>query len=220
MKYVEKITLSKKETDQAERLAQLVHEKDGTYSDIYLNNQYNYFADMPTFVLAYHEDELVGLTMLYADDAPNEGVDIHLEVAPSMRRRKIAQAMLARAYKILSRYGYEQFYYVCEQGFLDLNPQFLANVKLEVDDAEYNMCCTAPAPIAHDDELDQALTVRTLSPADVDEVAAMHSQAFGENPASSRKYIAQGLEDKDACSFVLVCQDKIAGYCAVDVGTY
>ncbi|BDR60694.1 GNAT family N-acetyltransferase [Lactobacillus xylocopicola] len=220
MNYVEKVSLNPTEVAQAKELTQKVHAADGTYEDIYLSNRYNYFAEMPTFVLAYEASKLVGLTMLYADDEPDEVVDVHLEVAPDFRRRGIAKEMLVRAEKILGGYGYHNYNYVSEKNFLEQNSDFLLKTGLVIKDRTYNMRTKSPLRVGPTDQLDQTLAVNELKQADVAEVAKFHSKAFGDNLTSSTKYIEEGLQNEETSSFVLLYQNKIVGYCAVELGSY
>ncbi|HBG91215.1 MAG TPA: hypothetical protein DDW47_03910, partial [Lactobacillus acetotolerans] len=60
------VNLSKKELEEANDLINQVEGYDHTYRRPYLSNQYNYFPDMPSFVLYYNEKQLIGLLTLYA----------------------------------------------------------------------------------------------------------------------------------------------------------
>ena len=138
---VEKVTLNEKEIRQANELTEKVKKADKTYSNFYLSNQFNYFQDMPTFILAYDENKLVGLTMLYADECPEEEVEVNLEVAPEIRRQQIATGMFEHAKRIMVQYGYHKWVFVTEKVFLEKNPSFLKNMSLKVvpEDSDYYM---------------------------------------------------------------------------------
>ncbi|KJY55116.1 hypothetical protein JF76_12020 [Lactobacillus kullabergensis] len=217
---VEKVNLSDKEQRQANELTERVQKADRTYSDFYLSNQFNYFQDMPTFILAYDENKLVGLTMLYADEGPEEEVEVNLEVDPEFRRQGIATRMFEHAKRIMVQYGYHKWEFVTEKVFLEKNPSFLKNMSLKVvpEDSDYYMRTVEPALIEKNDKLNQVLVVKPLTMNYVDQVAAAHSNAFGDAIATSTKYIKNSLLDKDTKSFILLKGNEVLGYCAVDHG--
>ena len=217
---VEKVNLSEKEQRQANELTERVQKADKTYSDFYLSNQFNYFQDMPTFILAYDGNKLVGLTMLYADERPEEEVEVNLEVDPEFRRQGIATRMFEHAKRIMVQYGYYKWEFVSEKVFLEKNPSFLKNMSLKVvpEDSDYYMRTVEPVMIEKTDKLNQVLAVKPLTMSYVDQVAKAHSRAFGEDVETSTKYIKNSLADKNTKSFILLKVNEVAGYCAVDHG--
>ena len=217
---VEKVILNEKEIRQANELTEKVKKADKTYSNFYLSNQFNYFQDMPTFILAYDENKLVGLTMLYADECPEEEVEVNLEVAPEFRRQGIATRMFEHAKRIMVQYGYHKWVFVTEKVFLEKNPSFLKNMSLKVvpEDSDYYMRTVEPVMIEKTDKLNQVLAVKPLTMSCVDQVAKAHSRAFGEDVETSTKYIKNSLADKKTKSFILLKVNEVAGYCAVDHG--
>ena len=217
---VEKVNLNEREQRQANELTERVQKADKTYSDFYLSNQFNYFQDMPTFILAYDENKLVGLTMLYADEGPEEEVEVNLEVDPEFRRQGIATRMFEHAKRIMVQYGYHKWEFVTEKVFLEKNPSFLKNMSLKVvpEDSDYYMRTVEPVMIEKTDKLNQVLAVKPLTMSYVDQVAKAHSNAFGDAIATSTKYIKNSLLDKDTKSFILLKGNEVLGYCAVDHG--
>ena len=220
MKVIERITLNNEETKQAAGLNKRINKADNTYSNIYLSNKYNYFSDMPTFVLAYEGQKLIGLTMLYADDGPDEEVEVHLIVDPEFRRHHVATKMWEHTKQIMLQYGYHKWEFVSEKVFLAKNPDFLANCNLTVvkEDSDYYMRTEQPLPLDKADRLNQILAVKLLTEKYVDQVAKAHSNAFRDAIATSTKYIKNSLLDKDTKSFILLKDNEVAGYCAVDHG--
>lgn len=220
MKYYEKATLNDTETSLAHQLTRSVRSKDGTYNEIYLSNQYNYFSEMPTFIYAVDNDQMVGLTMLYADDKPNNEVEVHVEVCPAYRRQGIATEMIKRAENIMNKYGYNEYCFVSEKPFIDKNHDFLKNTNLKIDDHDYHMENDNPKPIDKEDMLNQVLAVREMTKSDIEKVVELYRQAFDENAESSTKYVVEGFKDKEKLSFVLTYQTTIIGYCAIDLGSF
>ncbi len=217
---VEKVNLNEREQRQANELTERVQKADKTYSDFYLSNQFNYFQDMPTFILAYDGNKLVGLTMLYADEGPEEEVEVNLEVDPEFRRQGIATRMFEHAKRIMVQYGYHKWEFVTEKVFLEKDPSFLKNMSLKVvpEDSDYYMRTAEPVMIEKTDKLNQVLAVKPLTMSYVDQVAKAHSRAFGEDVETSTKYIKNSLADKNTKSFILLKVNEVAGYCAVDHG--
>ena len=217
---VEKVNLNEKEQRQANELTERVQKADKTYSDFYLSNQFNYFQDMPTFILAYDENKLVGLTMLYADEEPEEEVEVNIEVDPEFRRQGIATGMFEHSKRIMVQYGYHKWEFVTEKVFLEKNPDFLKNCNLTVvkEDSDYYMRTAEPALIEKTDKLKQVLVVKPFTINYVAQVAKKHSRAFGEDVETSTKYIKNSLADKNTKSFILLKGNEVAGYCAVDHG--
>ena len=220
MRYLEKIKLDSKEVKQARQLAKVIHEHDKTFCDIYLSNQYNYFKDMPTFILAYDNEELIGLTMLYADEKPDEEVDIHVEVSPKKRQQGVATEMIKRAKKILNKYGYQNYDFVSEKAFIEQNPTYLSNNNLKVDATDYHMSTQNPEKIFQDDKLNRILGVRQMVKTDFNNVASIYSVAFDIDIANAETYIAESLADDQMLSFVLTYKEDVIGYCAVDDGYF
>lgn len=220
MKYCEKVTLNEAEISLADRLTACVCSEDSTYNEIYLSNQYNYFSDMPTFIYALDNDKMVGLTMLYADEKPNDEVEVHVEVCPRYRRQGIATEMIKRAKKIMNKYGYFDYCFVSEKPFIDKNPDFLKNTDLKIDDHDYHMETTKPKPIDKEDLLNQVLAVREMIKSDIKRVVELYRQAFDESIESSTKYVVEGFKDREKINFVLTDNTKIVGYCAIDPGSF
>ncbi|MCT6904116.1 MAG: GNAT family N-acetyltransferase, partial [Lactobacillus sp.] len=75
-----------------------------------------------------------------------------------------------------------------------------------------------PVSIEKTDKLNQVLAVKPLTTNYVAQVATAHSNAFGDAIATSTKYIKNSLLDKDTKSFILLKDNEVAGYCAVDHG--
>ncbi|MDF7668149.1 GNAT family N-acetyltransferase [Lactobacillus sp. ESL0703] len=211
---VEKIALTNSELKRAHELIAASQQFDHTAKEPYLSNRYNYFSQMPAFVLAYRDQRLVGLTMLYADEEPGSEVELSMIVAPTLRRQGIATEMFEHAVRISQKYGYSQYSFVSEKIFLQQNPDFLKNTALTITDSEYFMKTSKAIDVLPL----QGLTVRQMTEADVAEVAKSYSASFEEPLTTTMNYLVQGLQDPTGLSFVLLYQDKIVGYCGVDCG--
>lgn len=220
MEIIAKKVLANEEIKQVKTLMNEIHSHDHTYSDPYLSNEYNYFSNMPAFILAYQNDLLVGFLMIYADDKPDEEIDLYIYVLPKFRQRKIATTLINRAKIILNKYGYSNFNYASEQRFLDEHPQFLGKTKLKIVDEEYNMRTQNPLANANDSRLKQDLRLCLLTKDKVKETAVLHSAAFDNDLTMSLNYLTQGLRNLNQFSFVLLYHNQIIGYCAADISKY
>ena len=210
------VNLSKKELEEANDLINQVESYDHTYCRPYLSNQYNYFPDMPSFILYYNEKQLVGLLTLYADEDPKGIVDITINVLPDYRRHKIGIKLFTEGLKILKKYNFQNYDFMSEQKFLDNNPDFLKNIGLQIEPAEseYQMSYKNDfINVKRNDELE----VRELKQPDVEQLLPLYSKAFATNIQEARMYLQESLNEINTKSFVLLLKKKIIGYCSIDV---
>lgn len=200
-------------------LSQAVHAYDHTHKDAYLSNQYNYFPEMPTFVLGYEKKSLIGFAMLYADGNLDEVVEISLMVHPSARRKRIGTAIKQRAFEILKKFGYHKVQYLTERDFLVANPDFINKNQLVVDDEfEYQMRFEKE-PVSVESKM--GVGVRRMQQADVLQLVPSYINAFPHLTASAaEQYLQESLEDTSIETYVLLYENQAIGYCAVDNGGY
>ncbi|GGV18122.1 GNAT family N-acetyltransferase [Lactobacillus acetotolerans] len=210
------VNLSKKELEEANDLINQVESYDHTYCRPYLSNQYNYFPDMPSFILYYNEKQLVGLLTLYADEDPKGIVDITINVLPDYRRHKIGTKLFTEGLKILKKYNFQNYDFMSEQRFLDNNPDFLKNIGLQIEPAEseYQMSYKNDfINVKRNEELE----VRKLKQPDVEQLLPLYSKVFATNTQETRTYLQESLNEINTKSFVLLLKKEIIGYCSIDV---
>ncbi|GBG93556.1 acetyltransferase [Ligilactobacillus salitolerans] len=214
----EQVTLTAKQQSEVIRLLTAIHQADQSFRDPYLSNQFNYFPDMPTFILAYEKSMLIGFTMLYADGEVNEPIDLYLNVLPKFRNQGIATLMLEHAQQILSSFGYHKIEYVSEKSFLQRNPNFLAKTALTIGESEYQMRCLAMPRDTQKLKTDVDLNVRKMQASDADRLIALQSEAFAIPEDESKTYIDESFNDVSTLTFVLEYKSEVIGYCAIDNG--
>ncbi|UQS83959.1 GNAT family N-acetyltransferase [Bombilactobacillus thymidiniphilus] len=208
--------LNPAQTTAVNELLQVVHQYDHTFRDPYLSNQFNYFAEMPTFLLAYQADYLVGMAMIYADEEPKAGmVDLYINVAPQFRRQGVGRQLLATIKIILQQYGYQHWQYISEQNFLNANPAFLTHEQLTIPEIEYQLSLNL-AQNSHRSMEQSELTTGELKAEQIVMVATLEQQAFGNDLVVSQKYITSGLKDPATIQFVLQRGTEVVGYCAIN----
>ncbi|BDR55863.1 GNAT family N-acetyltransferase [Xylocopilactobacillus apis] len=217
MKITELTTLSKDQKHQVDDLIKQVKEFDQTYREPYLSNQFNYFPEMPTFFLALENQNLVGFMMLYADEEPDESVDVNIYVLPDKRRQGIGTKLLEAGKKVLHEYGYHDFNFYTEKSFLEKNPDFLTNTKLEIkeEDSEFQMCKTTADKFT----IDSNLSVRILQESDLKTVIPMYCEAFDDvSIREAEQYLSEGIKSSTTLNYLLENEGVPAGLCSVDVG--
>lgn len=127
--------LSSIEVKQCHYLSDICQKVDATHRQPYLSNMLNFNKEMPAFILAYQDEQLVGLLSIYSDDK-NDPAEVSIIVTPDERRKGIATTLLEYFYAIKEEYQLPGPLFVTEQIFLDKNPRFLANMQL-VEEVEY-----------------------------------------------------------------------------------
>ncbi|WP_419155155.1 GNAT family N-acetyltransferase [Weissella minor] len=211
--------LTQSQIEDIHLLSQVVHTYDHTHKDAYLSNQYNHFPEMPTFVLGYENESLIGFAMLYADGDIDEIVEISLMVHPSARRKGIGTAIKQRAFEILTEFGYHKVQYLTERAFLVANPDFLMKNQLVVDaEFEYQMRFEKE-PVSVESKM--GIGIRRMQQADVVQLVPPYMNAFPDSTAhAAEQYLQESLDDTSIETYVLLYEDQPIGYCAVDNGGY
>ncbi|MDF7638712.1 GNAT family N-acetyltransferase [Lactobacillus sp. ESL0791] len=219
MKIIQTPVLTGAEQHDVKMLMQQIHQHDQTYRDPYLSNQFNYFSEMPAFILAYEGTLLIGLAVIYADEKPHEEVEVFVEVLPERRRQGIAKKLIRLVKKILAEYGYYDIFYLSEQNFLRQSKSFIANNHLVPDPANsaYYLQTTKIPRLAVAASLKRELTVEKIKESEIPEVVAIYKEVFGESRQVATNYVTQEYHDSLTISLVLKKQGKIVGYCSIDL---
>lgn len=217
MEYEKVSALTDIQKKEIEQLIERVHEFDGSKKDPYLNNQFNYYPQMPSFFLARSAGELVGFVMLYADGNYTESVDVFMVVAPQNRHQKIGTKLWQNAHRVLREFGYQKWEFIAEKGFLDSNPNFLNNKNLIADpESEYQMRLDRGKQEFENTRTD--LAIRLLESEDISKVVPIYTESFPESSAKEAvTYLTKGLADIANENFVLIYDKEIVGCCSVDI---
>lgn len=208
--------LNIEQINAVKQLLQKVHKYDHTFRDPYLSNQFNFFPDMPTFLLAYQNQKLIGMIMIYADEKPNTGVvDLYINVLPDARRQGVATKLLSYAKKILRNYNYTKWEYIAEQNFLDSYPKFLTHNQLSIFDAEYQL--SLDLKTFQSAKSYENIFTSELADAEISTVSKMESVIFDNDSIISENYIRSSFLDANIMQYVLHNNNQIIGYCAINV---
>lgn len=212
-------SLTDKQKEEIKCLVDEVHKFDNTKKDPYLSNQFNYYPDMPAFIVARENEKMIGFLMLYADGEPNESVDVFLIVSPKMRKQGIGTKLWQIGRVILREYGYSQWEFISEGGFLDANPLFLNKLCLLADpEPEYQMRLSQKSQRL--EKIQKDLKIRPLEKNDILAIVPIYIEAFPDSSAKeAQTYLTMGLADKNNRNFVLLFKDSAVGCCSIDISS-
>ena len=215
MKLVRRTRLSIEEKTLCEQLVRACHQIDQTYRLPYLDNLYNADHNMPAFILAFVEDQLVGFLSIYADE-PKEA-EVQLFVTPSFRRRGIARSLWKDFMDLAQDYQLEDRLYVSELQFLDQHPELLSHFHLvEAKEEGHELWLEAPCQVTDHDKR-EGLMVLEAEESMLQEIAHFQSKAFETDLDYALKYATESLEGQDTRLFVLRNQEQVLASVTVDL---
>ena len=215
MNLVRRTRLSIEEKTLCEQLVRACHQIDQTYRLPYLDNLYNADPNMPAFVLAFVEDQLVGFLSIYADE-PKEA-EVQLFVTPSFRRRGIARSLWKDFMDLAQDYQLEDRLYVSELQFLDQHPELLSHFHLvEAKEEGHELWLEALCQVTDHDKR-EGLMVLEAEESMLQEIAHFQSKAFETDLDYALKYATESLEGQDTRLFVLRDQEQVLASVTVDV---
>ncbi len=217
--YRETTHLNQQELSQIGQLIEVIHEEDQSFRDPYLSNQFNFFSEMPAFILVYRQQQLVGLATLYADGEPGERVEVYVGINPADRRQGLAASLIQRMKQILDHYGYPSMVFLSERTFLNRHPGFLQQTKLYVNPvSEWQMVCTGSAVVMKKSPL---LELQELQSKDIADLLESYLEAFPEStPAEAERYLTETIASSQETPYIYKHGGTIIGYCAVNHGEY
>lgn len=197
--------------DQLFELVQSCQATDGTYRLPYLDNAYNFDAEMPAFFLANLDHQTVGFLSVYADEPGQAEVSVY--VLPDYRRRGIANTLLQEFSKVAEKYDLSQIEYISEVKFLADHPTFAEKFAYDLKEKEIwleQVARTFP------EEEKEGVEVLLGKKEMVAEIAAFQSQIFEMPMETALHYASQALESPDSLLYVLKKDGQIVASCSVD----
>lgn len=192
-------------------LVQSCQATDGTYRLPYLDNAYNFDAEMPAFFLANLDHQTVGFLSVYADEPGQAEVSVY--VLPDYRRRGIASALLQEFSKVAEKYDLSQIEYISEVKFLADHLTFAEMFDYDLKETEIWLEQAAGTFPEEEKEGVEVLLGRTEM---VAEIAAFQSQIFEMPMETALHYASQALESPDSLLYVLKKDGQIVASCSVD----
>lgn len=213
-------SLTVDERVHCQTLIERCHHYDHTAKDPYLNQQFNYFPDLPAFILAYANQQLVGVAILYADSDPQSAVpaEVSLFVDPDYRHHGIGHHLQQLAMQLLQRAGYTTIYYVSEAVFLDQHPTFLSRWQLKSTpqvEVQLTLGLSHPFPPT----ITSTDTVRPMLEKDLTTLLPAYATSFEiADPQVARTYLQGTYQDPASQAYVLLNQDQLPiGYAAFNL---
>lgn len=208
--------LSSIEVKQCHHLNGICQKVDATHRQPYLSNMLNFNKEMPAFILAYQDEQLVGLLCIYSDDK-NEPAEVSIIVTPDERRKGIATTLLEYFYAIQAEYQLLGPLFVTEQIFLDKNPRFLANMQL-VEEVEYETWLFREPHYFDITDLPN-VNVAQASSQQIEVIAQFQSHAFQTSLETSRQYAQEAISDEHSLLYVMEKDGEVIASCTVDLST-
>lgn len=214
MKMIAESSLTADELIQAKQLIQRVQEADGTTREPYLSNMLNADPDMPAFFLAYKEQELVGLLVIYADD---EEAELALLVDPAYRRQGIARKLYALFQQETVSYPISEVTFWTEGVFLEKHPDLPANWGLVVSPDRDTWLVRQRLAYDVDEQAD--LVFGLAEPQNLEAVARFQSQVFGNDYEISLRYAREAFLDTGSQLYILQKDGEVIASCTVDLSS-
>lgn len=186
----------------------------------YLANTFNLYPDMPAFILAYQDQDLIGFASLYA--ATDFDVNVMIYVAPSQRRQGIGRGLFEQAKIICRTYGYVEMIIQTEQQQLVKMPWLDAKFKLQhaTDMAETLMqWCIKNSAQNRESKLAMAVTVRQLTPDDINVLAQIHAAGFDDEFADVTNDLQATFGDPNLKVYVFELKQQIIGSVTIELAT-
>ena len=212
MKVKVRVQLSDKERDAAFEIVKECNKVDQTYRVPYLDNNYNDDPHMPSFVLAYEDDVVVGFLSIYADE-PNEA-EVSLYVLPTYRCQGIARSLLDELAKIAKRYHLTEISYVSENNFMKQHPAFIDKYIYKPEENELWMEQRG-RQFSLNEKSDLKVLLADLSL--VGEIAEFQAQAFDNSFVLAEKYARESINDENCLLYVLKKDEQVRASCSVDI---
>ena len=207
-----RVQLSDNEKEAAFAIVKECNQVDQTYRIPYLDNNYNDNPNMPSFILAFVDEALVGFLSIYADE-PHEA-EVSIYVASSYRYHGISKDLLTEFEKISRRYQLTNIYFISEANFLDKHSYYWNEYTANVDDneiwLEQNSCDVS---LEVNSDLEVCLADQSL----IQDIARFQSLAFDSSLDHAEMYARESVLDENCLLYILRKNGQICGSCSVDI---
>ncbi|UUX33663.1 GNAT family N-acetyltransferase [Fundicoccus culcitae] len=193
-------SLSPNQMEAITALERLVHQHDGSYRNIYLENRFNFDPAMPAFWLATENQQLVGFLAIYADT--QEDAEFSVIVHPAYRRQKIASQLVAAAKNIVRQYQIKQVIYVAELSFIQQSPSW--QEKFRWNPSETELIMQTPQLNIPASRAVSAYKLRQVAQADGPAIARIQRETFGASEDETKRDLAAAFEDESHRLYVFI----------------
>lgn len=215
LKAVNKLT--ENERKQVLMLIETCQKHDQLFDMPYLANTFNRYPDMPAFILAYQDEQLVGFASLYA--ATNFDANVMLYVKPAYRRQGIATALLQQAKQICQTYEYIEIVIQTETQQLQKLPTLITKFKVTHDPAIAEVLMQWQAQVQPIVTKETPITVRPFSQDDVKALAKIHAQAFDDDVHEVTRDLVASFANHNLQVYVFVLNSQVIGSVTIEVAT-
>lgn len=182
---------------------------DGTAFEIFASNVFNVYPQQNAFYFCREGEAVLGVLNVYADSP--ELAELTVLVAPQYRRRGVCAALLAAAKEELERYDYRKVRFKTDEAFAPA-AEILQRRGFVPDGREYLMVAQPGAAAPQD-----GITVRLAQDADVEALASLQAEAFGEEPETARRYVRETLAGSQQALYAAEEAGQVVGCTSVDL---
>lgn len=210
-------TLNWDEKKQVQALISECQKFDGLHDMPYLENDFNYYPEMPTFILGWSdvEQRLIGFASLYASNK----VDVNLTwlVTPKLRQQGYGRQLFLQAKAICHEYEFSEITIQIEGTQLAKQAIVLKKFAFEpiVELTEVLMQQTLPLTVKHTKI--SPLTVRLAQVSDLKALARVHMVGFNDDFNVVYRDLVTTLDNENLQLYVFYLQAKLVGSVTVEV---
>lgn len=181
----------------------------------YLSNMLNFNQDMPSFFLAYEENQLCGFLSVYADDV--DEVELFIWVAPAYRRQGLARQLFDRYRKETVSYGLAKPSFNIERHFLEANLDLLKAWQVaETGESEFWMY--RGRELFKLDERDD-LVICQADLRHLEAIAQFQSEEFDNPLEVAQTYAREAIEDEKSLLYIVLRGGEVIASCTVDLSS-
>lgn len=191
------------------RLENACNTADGTAFEIFASNVFNVYPQQNAFYFCLEGETALGMLNVYADSP--DLAELTVLVAPQYRRRGVCTELLAAATQELEHFGYRKVRFKTDEAFAPA-AEILQRRGFVPDGREYLMVAQPGAAAPQG-----SVTVRLAQEADVEALAALQGEAFGEEPETARRYVKETLAGSQQALYVAEEAGRLAGCASVDL---
>lgn len=185
--------------------------QDHLYNEIYLGSEYNYYPEMHIFYTARDSETVVGFLMIYADNP--DCAEISACVHPRMRRQGIFTELFRQARQELEKFRYSTVQLKMEKAFTG-REEVLSHYPVRYLNSEYLMVWNRSRDLASASA--DGFSLRPALREDLDALAQIESEAFGDPPEVSKTYVTAAFEGEHSLLYTALLNQVPIGCVSVD----
>lgn len=213
MRIEEKHHLNEQLLAKIKKLEAIVHERDLTHRDIYLESRFNFDQSMPAFFLAWQEDQLIGFLSIYADNL--EEAEISVIVHPDYRREGVATALIESAKKVIRTFGILSINYISERRFIEDTGYLEKSYYVDWEETEYIM---EAREVESKNFVENRISVREAVMEDAREIASFQAEAFDSTFQEAMTYAEGSIGESDHAIYLFTDEEgRIVGSSSVNI---